>query len=70
VLAPTKVQCTAGFCGIGVRQKIGTFVRPIAERLTIAFAARAPKVLLAFNDFDGIGALLSDYRIGHRILQQ
>jgi hypothetical protein len=70
MLTPTKVQGSAGFCGVSLGQEVGAFVRTITKGLAIAFTARAPKIFLTFNNFHGIWALLSDNRIRHRILQK
>ena len=63
--AGTKINCLITLGEILHRREAGIFVRPVAERLRIAFTAGAPPIFLPLLDIHGTGFLLRDYRIVH-----
>lgn len=69
VFASTKIQRSARRGCVGLGQEIGAFVRAVAKWLARAFAAGAPEVLFALNNFNRVGAFLCNDRIGHGALQ-
>ena len=69
VFASTKIQRSARGSLVGLGQEIGAFVRAVAKWLTSAFAAGAPEVLFALDNFNRVGVFLCDDRIRHSVLQ-
>lgn len=69
VFASTKIQRFARRSRVGLGQEIGAFVRAVAKWLAPAFAAGAPEILFALDNFNRVGAFLCDDRIRHGALQ-
>jgi hypothetical protein len=65
VFASTKIQSSAGWRGVGLRQKLGSLVRTVTKGLAGAFTARAPKIFFSFDDLDRVRAFLCDNWIRH-----
>ena len=68
VFAAAEIQRSARWSRIGLRQEIGALMGAIAKWLTSTFATGTPKVLFAFDHFNGIRAFLRDIGIRHGLL--
>jgi hypothetical protein len=68
VFAAAEIQRSARWSRIGLRQEIRAFMGAIAKWLTPTFATGTPKVLFAFDHFNGVGAFLRDNGVRHELL--